>query len=293
MKPLIAFLATLLTACGFADDNPTELGTVSWLTDHDKAFALSEESGKPVFLLFQEVPGCAGCTKFGKEILSHPLIVESIETDFIPLLVRNNKPGKEAELLKKYKEPSWNYPVVRFFGKGAKELLPRRDSQFTLNQVLPRMEQALANAGSKSKILPLAKPETAATSKLALAQHCFWTGELAIGGINGVTSTEAGWLDGREVTLINYDKKVVSEEEIISQAKAQSCADKAYRESELNGYRTARLHDQKRQLQGTKFGRLSDLTAYQKTKLNAFARGNPKRAIDFLSPRQLEQLAQL
>ena len=34
-----------------------ELGTVKWTRDHDAALALSAKSGKPVFLLFQEVPG--------------------------------------------------------------------------------------------------------------------------------------------------------------------------------------------------------------------------------------------
>jgi hypothetical protein len=36
---------------------PVELGTVEWQRDYEKAAAESKKSGKPVFLLFQEVPG--------------------------------------------------------------------------------------------------------------------------------------------------------------------------------------------------------------------------------------------
>lgn len=37
--------------------NPRELGKVRWLRDHDEALATSKKTQKPVFLLFQEVPG--------------------------------------------------------------------------------------------------------------------------------------------------------------------------------------------------------------------------------------------
>ena len=43
-----------------ADDrsaNPVEVGKVAWGRDLDAALAESEESGKPVLLLFQEAPG--------------------------------------------------------------------------------------------------------------------------------------------------------------------------------------------------------------------------------------------
>ena len=72
-------------------DNPVEVGTVKWSRDLDSALADSEQSGKPVFLLFQEVPGCAGCQKFGREVLSQPLLVEAIEDEFIPVVVFNNR----------------------------------------------------------------------------------------------------------------------------------------------------------------------------------------------------------
>ncbi len=32
-------------------------------------------SGQPLLVLFQEVPGCSSCVAFGKNVLSHPLLV--------------------------------------------------------------------------------------------------------------------------------------------------------------------------------------------------------------------------
>lgn len=48
-------LLTLTIASGA--ENPIEVGTVKWGRDLDAALASSKESGKPVFVLFQEVPG--------------------------------------------------------------------------------------------------------------------------------------------------------------------------------------------------------------------------------------------
>jgi hypothetical protein len=189
-------------------------------------------------------------------------------------------------LLEKYNEPSWNFPVVRFLNGKGQDILPRRDRQYQISQLLPRMNKALAQAGAQSDILPLIQPETVRPSLIALSQHCFWTGELAIGGIEGVVKTEAGWLKGKEVTLVYFDKEAISEDQIVQQAKAQSCANDVFRGADLKGYRPARESDQKRQLQGTRFDKIKSLTAFQKTKLNAYARTNPTKAKTYLTPRQ-------
>ena len=38
-------------------ERPVELGAVDWERDYERAVARSKKSGKPIFLLFQEVPG--------------------------------------------------------------------------------------------------------------------------------------------------------------------------------------------------------------------------------------------
>ncbi len=102
-----------------------ELGEVRWLRDYNRALALAAEQGKPVLLLFQEVPGCSTCVRFGQDVLTHPLMVELIADRFVPVAIFNNHPGADAEILRRYDEPSWNNPVVRFLGPDGAELLPK------------------------------------------------------------------------------------------------------------------------------------------------------------------------
>ncbi|MDG1054249.1 MAG: thioredoxin family protein [Flavobacteriaceae bacterium] len=102
-----------------------ELGKVSWYRDFDQAIALSQKQNKPIFVLFQEVPGCLTCRNYGKGVLSSPVIIKTIETHFIPLAIFNNKPGKDNAILKRYGEPSWNNPVVRIVDAKGENLIWR------------------------------------------------------------------------------------------------------------------------------------------------------------------------
>lgn len=47
----------VVLSSGIHADSPVELGSVNWLRDLEKAKELSSESGKPLFVQFQEVPG--------------------------------------------------------------------------------------------------------------------------------------------------------------------------------------------------------------------------------------------
>ncbi len=135
------------------------------------------------------------------------------------------------------------------------------------------------------------------TSRLAICQYCFWTGELKIGAIDGVTETEAGFMDGREVTLVKYNSEVTTMEEILKQAKADGVATGIYIDEpnklpgskKFTAYRAAPKSDQKKQIQGTIFAHLA-LTNEQATKVNAYARSNPKKALSYLTPEQAKQL---
>jgi thioredoxin-related protein len=103
-------LSASMMSCSASDsEHPEEAGKVTWTRDLDAALASSKTTRKPVFTLFQEIPGCAGCKQFGNDVLSNPLLVEAIQTEFTPLLVHNNKAGKDSEVLKRFAEPSWNY----------------------------------------------------------------------------------------------------------------------------------------------------------------------------------------
>ena len=149
---VLIFCAVVIAIVSPADvhskqsDHPTpdEVGSVSWSRDYHGALEKSEKTGRPIFLLFQEVPGCIGCKTFGRTVLSDPQLVEVIETDFIPVLVFNNRShGIDAELLKKFKEPSWNYQVIRFIDSSENDIIPRKDGVWDRTGVASRMISVL------------------------------------------------------------------------------------------------------------------------------------------------------
>ena len=148
-----AFLILLILAIGITvyggetAKNPIEVGNVQWGRDFDDALKNSAETGKPVLVLFQEIPGCAGCQKFGSEVLTNPSLVKTIENEFIPLLVYNNRRGgMDQELLKRYGEPAWNFQVIRFLNAAGNDVIPRKDRIWTTSGVALRMIEALIAA---------------------------------------------------------------------------------------------------------------------------------------------------
>ncbi len=52
-------MATLVLGCASAKDsvNPVEVGSVDWQRSYPAALADAKKSNKPIFTLFQEVPG--------------------------------------------------------------------------------------------------------------------------------------------------------------------------------------------------------------------------------------------
>lgn len=288
--PLIA--ALLFHSLLAQAQNPVEVGNVNWGRSYEKALTQSKETGKPIFLLFQEVPGCAGCKQFGQDVLSDPSVVNTIESKFVPLLIHNNKGGYDGQIRKRFKEPAWNYQVVRFLDSEGKDIIPRKDRVWSTSGIMARMSLTL----SKWRDSEHARSE-AKTARVALCQYCFWTGEMKIGAIDGVITTEAGFIEGREVTLVTYDPNRLSLESLVGKAEEQDVASSVYLDdpSQLPGsrkivhYRKAPEHDQKRQISGTAFSKL-DLTPEQATKVNAYARTHPRKALSYLSEQQLTEL---
>lgn len=290
---------------GVSNQNPEEVGTVRWERNHDAALAASRKSGKPVFALFQEVPGCAGCKQFGRDVMAHPLIAEAVEDLFTPLLIHNSKGGPDREILERYKEPAFNFQVVRFLDANGNDIIPRQERVWTTDGIAARMIQTLEKTGRAVpeylRILKSEKSEGLSTAAFAMA--CFWTGERELGEVDGVVHTEAGFIDGREVTLVGYDATVIAIQDLIRAAEKVQCAQVVYvppaqkqalaplrlKVQELAGYRKAPASDQKRQIQGTPLTTLS-LRGAQATKVNAWIRTDQDRALGLLSPRQLAAL---
>lgn len=209
---------------------PAELGKVAWVRDFDQGLARAKKEQKPVFLLFQEVPGCSTCQRYGAEVLSHPLIVEAIESLFIPVAIYNNKGGKDAEVLKHYNEPSWNNPVVRIVDSNKSNLAARVSGNYTPLAVLNAMFVGLEKSNlAVPAYLGLLREELQSkelgTKTATLSMYCFWTGEKELGKIPGVISTEAGFMAGREVVQVEYNPRLLSFERLIESGSKVKCAD--------------------------------------------------------------------
>ena len=49
----------------------------------------------------------------------------------------------DRELLKRYREPAWNYQVIRFLDADGRDIIPRKDRVWTTRGVAQRMVKAL------------------------------------------------------------------------------------------------------------------------------------------------------
>jgi len=213
---------------GSGSPDPVELGKVHWLRSMDETIEKSRKECKPILILFQEVPGCQTCRQYGSEVLSHPLIVESIETYFIPLAIFNNKGGHDGEILKRYNEPAWNNPVVRIVDDKGKDLASRLSGNYSAHGLTDLMTTVLIKTQGKAPLyMQLMADEFAAISKgtntVTYSMYCFWTGEALFGKMNGVIATTAGWQQGKEVVKVEFNPSVISKSQLDKVAEQSKC----------------------------------------------------------------------
>ncbi len=309
LKPKARAWLVLLLACaamwrgGYAGEVPVELGRIPWTRDFDAARAEAERSGRPMMVLFDEVPGCRTCQVFGKEPLSHPIVVDAAQ-NFVPVAIYNNLGGRDAEVLARFQEPAWNNPVVRFMDAGGRDLIPRRQ-EYSTGALVRRMAEALEAAGADvPEYLRLvaaeydpARPETAAFS-----MSCYWEGERKLGGLEGVIGTRIGTLHGREAVEVDFDAAVVDYRALVGHALDLGVASTVYArdeeqariarevvgdDAEMTGARANTSTQQQYHLAHVPEYHYLPLTALQATKVNAAiaSAADPDR---YLSPGQLE-----
>ena len=224
----LVFLVLSLWSNPINKNQPIELGKVNWLRDYDLALEKSDNTDLPILILFQEVPGCSTCQNYGQNVLSHPLVVDLIHSHFIPLAIYNNKGGRDAAILKKYNEPSWNNPVVRVVDDQGKNIVPRLAGNYSALGLVQTIKQGILES---KRVVPeylyLLEEELMAKNSIlesaTYSMYCFWSGEKLFGGLEGVVKTRAGWAEGKEVVQIEYNPKIIDKKSLDGIAKQNSC----------------------------------------------------------------------
>lgn len=266
--------------------NPTELGDVHWLRSMEEAQTRSKAEHKPILILFQEIPGCITCRTYGNEVLSHPLIVETIETYFVPLAIYNNKQGADAEILRRFNEPAWNNPVVRIVDEKGNDLISRLNGNYSPYGLSDMMTNVLVKTNGKAPLyLQLLTDELAAkqkgTATSTYTMYCFWAGEVLFGAVNGVITTNAGYQEGKEAVKVEYDPGVISKSQLDKIAQQSTC--KATSGGSFRPDTTPKYY-----LTNSKY-RGIPMTEIQKCRVNS-ALSEGQNADVFLSPTQLSFL---
>ncbi len=289
-------------------DFPEELGDVNWNRSYETAIAKAKGLNKPVFILFQEVPGCATCRNYGNDLLTHPLVVEAIETYFVPLAIYNNKGGSDGDILWKFDEPSWNNPVSRIIDPNSeKDITKRLNGKYDMAHLISFISVGIIESGQLiPDYLDLLYQEvtTVDLRETHLSMYCFWSGEKNLAGLQGVVATRAGYMNGTEVVKVKYDASKVSEEKLISYASQQKCADAVYtndkrEEKAAEKFKIKTKSEGKFRADGEpKYYiyksdyRYLPMTNLQALKVNA-ALSKQVSPNEYLSPRQLELLKRL
>lgn len=220
-------LALFALVVGVAPGHP-ELGKVSWLRDLEVARAQSRASGKPVLLLFDEVPGCATVRGFGHDVLSDESIVSRLERDFVPVAIFNNVGGADRRVLERFGEPAWNNPVVHILDAEQRALAPRFDGPYTKDAFVKLLDGV--------KVASTPAPMT-----VLLAAHCFWECEARLGRLPAVMSSRVGFLEGHEVVELTFDSRLRSFSDVVREADRLECAVKVFTRTEKAQLEAARL----------------------------------------------------
>ena len=196
-----------------------ELGRINWFRDYQSAMQESVRTNKPVLLLFQEVPGCKTCINFGQNVLRHPLMAELIEDKFVPLVIFNNHPGDDNHILRKFKEPAWNNPVIYFLDKSRNSIIPKLENNYYPLSMYYKLKELLLKTGNTvpayfQLLEGDIKIDYGYAHKLYYETPCFWSGETTMAQHPAVISTEAGWVGYKEVVEIYFDTEVASIREL-------------------------------------------------------------------------------
>jgi hypothetical protein len=167
-------------------------------------------------------------------------MVELIADRFVPVAIFNNHPGPDSEILRRYGEPSWNNPVVRFLGPDGTELLPKLADRYDALGLHEKISTVLEMLGEDVpgyfRVLGRDLLVEYGLSKSATyTTPCFWSGETSLAQHPSVITTDAGWVHGEEAVRVHFDPRVASREDLDAYARAEGFNATQSRSFKLDG----------------------------------------------------------
>ena len=121
---------------------------MNWNRYYETVIGKATTIDKQVFILFQEVLGCATCRNYGNELLTHPFTVGALETYFVPIAVYNNKGGADADTLRIFDEPSWNNPVSRIIDPNSeKDMTKKLNGKYDMAHLVSYISNGILGSG--------------------------------------------------------------------------------------------------------------------------------------------------
>ncbi|MCY2959574.1 MAG: hypothetical protein NTY35_05350 [Planctomycetota bacterium] len=145
----------------------------------------------------------------------------------MPVAIFNNQGGADAAALKRFGEPAWNNPVVRFLDGEGHDLIPRREGVWSEAAVVDRIVAALEAARCRApRWLELARIGLRPTDpqRAVFTMPCFWEGQQRLGALDGVIDARPGFLEGREVVDVQFDGARVKLADLARRAGEMECA---------------------------------------------------------------------
>jgi hypothetical protein len=298
-----------------------ELGAVRYETSSvEEAKKIAQERNMPIFCIQAEVPGDI---ESGKDVLSHPLIVEALESMFV--CAAPKIPRKEFE--DRYKpsagRKAW-YTTINFLDANGEELVPAIGGD-TL--VVPVIVDCIVRVLTQCKrpiprYVSLLQEEQCGKSTIGCSGrakrncrcivfgiHDYDRTEVEFAKIDGVLATICGTYIGNRVIRIVYNPKVLSFTTILHYSTERHLADTIYYQTQdekvAAQMETSRLvekpaivkmehlfkivvHDMKSALRRSLLGKVP-LTDLQATRINLLIhQGQFHEATRLLSPRQFQ-----
>jgi len=156
-------------------------------------------------------------TRRRNEILSHPLIVEAIESNFIPVAISPTAATRQNLLA----SPSdmETETAMLIIGTDNQRKTKGSSDEIWMKHFTEIILDALHQEGIPApRYLELVNEEFNATERresTVITLHCFWSGEIELGTERGVVYTEPGYIGDREAMYLEFDNSTISYRDIL------------------------------------------------------------------------------